>query len=59
MKHLYDYTWAKMGINPSEHKILLTEPPLNPRDNQKKMLEVSPAVSLLVGLHSDMFVLRT
>lgn len=40
MKHLYDYTWAKMGINPPEHKILLTEPPLNPRENQKKMLEV-------------------
>lgn len=40
MKHLYDYTWAKMGIDPKDHKILLTEPPLNPKENQKKMLEV-------------------
>jgi len=39
MKHLYDYTFAeRMKIDPKNHKILLTEPPLNPRENQAKML---------------------
>jgi len=39
MKHLYDYTFfERMKIDPKNHKILLTEPPLNPRENQAKML---------------------
>jgi len=39
MKHLYDYTFfERMKIEPKNHKILLTEPPLNPRENQAKML---------------------
>jgi len=39
MKHLYNYTFTeRLGIDPSEHKILLTEPPQNPVDNQAKML---------------------
>jgi actin-related protein 2 len=28
-----------MKVDPKEHKILLTEPPMNPLDNQKKMYE--------------------
>jgi len=40
MKHLYNYTFfEKMKIDCKDHKILLTEPPMNPKDNQKKMLE--------------------
>lgn len=40
MQHLWDYTFnEKMKIQPSEHKILLTEPPMNPKRNQKLMLE--------------------
>jgi len=40
MKHLYDYTFfERMKIDPKEHKILLTEPPLNPKENQAKMLQ--------------------
>jgi len=40
MGHLWDYTFKeRLKIDPKEHKILLTEPPLNPRDNQKKMLQ--------------------
>jgi len=40
MKHLYDYSFfEKMKINPADHKILLTEPPLNPKENQAKMLK--------------------
>jgi len=40
MGHLWDYTFhEKMKITPTEHKILLTEPPMNPKKNQKQMLE--------------------
>jgi len=40
MRYLYDYTFfEKMKINPPDHKILLTEPPMNPIANQKAMLE--------------------
>jgi actin-related protein len=38
MGHLYDYTFfEKLKITPSDHKILLTEPPSNPKENQVKM----------------------
>lgn len=45
MIHLWDYTFHdKLGIPKqrgalNDYKILLTEPPLNPTDNRKKMLE--------------------
>ena len=40
MEHLWNYTfWDKMEINPKEHKILLTEPPQNPTNNRKKIIE--------------------
>ncbi len=38
MKVLWDYTFGEcLKINPSDHKILLTEPPANPFENRKKM----------------------
>ena len=42
MYHLWDYTfYEKLGIkNCNEHKILLTEPAMNPKKNREKMLEV-------------------
>ncbi|XP_049848599.1 actin-related protein 2-like [Schistocerca gregaria] len=41
MKYLWDYTfYEKLKIQPDECKILLTEPPLNPRKNRERMLEV-------------------
>lgn len=42
MKHIYTYLFGpkKMNIRPQESKILLTEAPLNPINNRKKMLEV-------------------
>merc|ERR1712130_11862 len=36
-EHLWDYTWEKMNIDPKEHKILLTEPPSNPKKNKINM----------------------
>jgi actin-related protein 2 len=39
MKHLWDYTFfERLKIDPKEHKILLTEPPMNPKGNREKML---------------------
>jgi len=38
MKILWDYTFNDcLKINPSEHRILLTEPPANPMENRAKM----------------------
>jgi len=37
MQHLWDYTFEKMKINPADHKILLTEPPSNPKKNKELM----------------------
>ena len=40
MEHLWNYTfWEKMKINPADHKILLTEPPQNPKSNRIKIVE--------------------
>jgi len=40
IKHIWDYTFdERLGVDPSEHKILLTEPPLNPVKNQEQMLQ--------------------
>jgi len=40
MGHLWNYTFfERMKIDPKNHKILLTEPPMNPKSNQKSMLE--------------------
>jgi len=40
MIHLWDYTFnERMKIDPTEHNILLTEPPMNPKSNQISMLQ--------------------
>lgn len=40
MGHLWDHTFNEcLKINPKEHKIMLTEPPMNPAENKKRMLE--------------------
>ena len=41
MCHLWDHTFSKLGITDfNQHKILLTEPVLNPKRNREKMVEV-------------------
>ena len=40
MEHLWNYTFSeRLNINPKEHKILLTEPPMNPAKNREKIVE--------------------
>ncbi|KAF8273145.1 actin-domain-containing protein [Lactarius quietus] len=41
MKHLWDYTFTeKLRIDPAGRKVLLTEPPMNPKVNRQKMCQV-------------------
>ena len=42
MISLYDYTFgpSKLNIEPSNCKLLLTEPPMNPIKNRERMIEV-------------------
>lgn len=41
MKHLWDYTFhEKMQVETQGRKVLLTEPPMNPKANRQKMVEV-------------------
>lgn len=40
MELLWEHTFTQcLGITPAEHKILLTEPPLNPRKNRERMVQ--------------------
>ena len=40
MEHLWNYTFfEKLQINPTENKILLTEPPMNPAKNREQLVE--------------------
>ncbi|KAI6112921.1 actin actin-like protein [Pisolithus sp. B1] len=41
MKHLWDYTFdAKLRVDPRGRKVLLTEPPMNPKANRQRMVQV-------------------
>ena len=41
MRHLWAYTFnEKLHIDPTGRKVLLTEPPMNPKTNRQKMVEV-------------------
>jgi len=39
MMHIWDYTFQKLNITPSNSKILLTEPAMNPKQNRKHVYE--------------------
>jgi len=40
MRHLWDYTFnEKLKIDPRDSKIMLTEPPMNPKANREQMVE--------------------
>ncbi|KDO25900.1 actin-like protein 2 [Saprolegnia parasitica CBS 223.65] len=41
MEKLWDYTFQdRLNVNPQEMRIMLTEPPLNPKANREKLTEV-------------------
>jgi actin-related protein len=40
MRHLWDYTFnEKLKIDPKDSKIMLTEPPMNPKANREQMVQ--------------------
>lgn len=52
MTALWDFTYEKVGLPSHEHPVLLTEAPINPTSNRKKMAEIffekfnAPALSV-------------
>jgi actin-related protein len=40
MERIWAYTFDKLGVDPSEHPVLLTEPPLNPKVNRERMTQM-------------------
>lgn len=39
MEAVWEYTFARLGVTPSEHKVVQTEAALNPKKNREKMVE--------------------
>lgn len=40
MELLWEYTYAdQLGVDPTQHPVLLTEPPYNPKPNRERMVE--------------------
>ena len=40
MERIWKYTYEKLGVNSSEHPVLLTEASLNPKANREKMVQL-------------------
>ena len=63
MQHIWDYTFgkAKLNLDPTECKVLLTEPPMNPNKNREKLIEVSWQTLLFSSraLTSQLILLRS
>jgi len=52
MKYVWDYTFKeKLKIDPQHCKILLTEPPLNPKKNRERMIQEMFETYNFAGVH--------
>ena len=40
MTHLWDYTFTRLNADPAGQRVLLTEPPMNPKKSRERMAEV-------------------
>lgn len=40
MRHIWDYTFSKLGVSAEGRKVLLTEPPMNPHKNRERMAQI-------------------
>ncbi|KAJ9455577.1 Actin-related protein 2 [Diplonema papillatum] len=40
MMHIWEHTWEKLGIDPADTKVMLTEAPMNPHKNRMKTFQI-------------------
>jgi len=40
MQRIWDHTFSLLDVNASDHPVLITEPPYNPRPNRERMVEM-------------------
>ena len=40
MEHIFRYIFDELKVNPREHPVLLTEAPLNPVNNRRRLAEI-------------------
>lgn len=60
MEKLWDYTFReKLEIDPKEMKIMLTEPPLNPKKNREKLIEMMFEKYQFQGAHISIQAMLT
>jgi actin-related protein len=54
MTAVWSHTFKQLGIDPSEHSVLVTEPPLNPKANREKMMQIFFETFNVSGLYLSM-----
>ncbi len=60
MTHLYNYTFHdRLKIDPSEHKIMLTEAAMNPKKNREKLVETMFETYNFNGVHCSIQAVLT
>jgi len=60
MIHLYNYTFSqRLGIDPKEHKIMLTEAAMNPKKNREKLVETMFETFGFQGVHCSIQAVLT
>ncbi|KOO25724.1 actin-related protein 2 [Chrysochromulina tobinii] len=60
MIHLYNYTFfERLKIDPSEHKIMLTEAAMNPKKNREKLVETMFETFGFAGVHCSIQAVLT
>ena len=60
MTHLYNYTFEeRLKIDPSEHKIMLTEAAMNPKKNREKLVECMFETFGFQGVHCSIQAVLT
>ena len=60
MCHLYDHTfYERLKIDPTEHRIMLTEAALNPKSNRKRLVETMFETYQFAGVHCSIQAVLT
>jgi len=60
MQHLYDYTfYQRLKIDPTEHKIMLTEAAMNPKKNRQQLVETMFETYGFQGVHCSIQAVLT